>query len=1164
MPVRSFNRILVANRSEIAIRVFRACSELGIRTIGIHSKEDRGALHRYKADETYPLPEQRDPLKAYLDIPTIVQIAKERKADAIHPGYGFLSENAEFARACAEAGIVFIGPTPELLDQMGDKTAARKQAQAQGIPVVPGTDAPLATPEEAVAWANQAGYPVILKASFGGGGRGMRVANNDRELVEYFTAATREAEAAFGRGDVFLEKYLRRPKHIEVQILADAHGHTVHLFERDCSVQRRHQKVIEIAPSPSISQELRDALCGDAVRLASSIGYINAGTVEFLVDEDGRYYFIEMNPRIQVEHTITEMITGVDIVKCQIHVAEGRPLSDPLINIPSQDAVKMRGYAIQCRITTEDPEANFLPDYGRITHYRSAAGFGIRLDGGTAFTGAIITPFYDSLLVKLSAQSLNFVDCCHKLDRALSEFRVRGVKTNIPFLENVIRHLTFQAGQCTTTFIEETPELFQFPQRGDRATKLLEFIGDVIVNGNPTVPPGSRPKRLRAPVIPVGRRQTADGSSATLPTAAANCPLPIEGSRDVLKRLGPEGFSKWVREQQRLLVTDTTLRDAHQSLLATRVRSYDMLRVADAIQRDFPNMFSLEMWGGATFDVAMRFLYESPWERLAALRERVPGILFQMLLRGANAVGYTNYPDNVVQEFVRVAAREGIDLFRIFDSLNYIPAMIPAIEAVRESGAIAEAAICYTGDIFDPARQKYNLSYYVRLAKELERAGATMLGIKDMAGLCRPYAARKLVEALKGEIGIPIHFHTHDTAGGQMASLLFAAEAGVDVVDVAISSMSGLTSQPSMEALVAALERQGRDTGLDFDQLLKHADYWGAVREHYAPFESDLKSNSGDVYLHEIPGGQYSNLRPQAEAMGIGDRLPELKRMYAVVNAMLGDIVKVTPSSKVVGDMALYMLTHHLTPEDVLQRGDEIQWPESVVGLFAGEIGYPEGGFPEGLQDTILKGRQPVEGRLGQHLPPVDMEAVRGELERKLDRSARDTAVLSYLMYPKVYTDFAGHRRKYSDVSQIPTPVFLYGMEPGEETEIQIEEGKTLFIKLIARAEPDAAGMVTLFYELNGHPREVQVPDRSVTASVKRHPKADADNLHHVGAPMPGAVVEVPVKPGDTVEKDALLVAMEAMKVQMYVNSPISGRIKDVLVSSGTRVDTGDLLVVFE
>jgi pyruvate carboxylase len=1146
MPHRPFERILVANRSEIAIRVFRACAELGIRTVGIYSKEDRGALHRYKADETYPLPEKRDPLKAYLDIPSIIELALEHKVDAIHPGYGFLSENPDFARACEQAGITFIGPTSELLEAMGDKTAARRQAQALGIPVVPGTGRPLPAAADAVEWASAVGYPVILKASFGGGGRGMRVARGPGDLEELFTAASREAEAAFGRGDVFLEKYLERPKHIEVQVLADMHGNIVHLFERDCSVQRRHQKVIEIAPSPSITAEQRETLCEAAVRLAGSVNYTNAGTVEFLVDQEGRYYFIEMNPRIQVEHTVTEMITGVDIVKCQIHVAEGRPLSDPRINIPSQEAVEMRGYGIQCRITTEDPANNFLPDYGRITHYRSAAGFGIRLDGGTAYSGAIITPFYDSLLVKLSAWSLDFQDCCHRLYRALSEFRVRGVKTNIPFLENVIQHPTFQSGQCTTTFIEDTPALFHFPERADRASKLLEFLGHITVNGNPTVPRGTEPKRLREPAIPPHRG-----------------PVP-EGTREVFRRLGPEKFGAWVREQKRLLVTDTTLRDAHQSLLATRLRTYDMRRAADAIARDFPNLFSLEMWGGATFDVTMRFLYESPWERLEMLREKIPNILFQMLLRGANAVGYTNYPDNVVRRFAQLAAREGIDVFRIFDSLNYIPAMIPAIEAVREAGAIAEAAICYTGDLFDPARSKYDLAYYVRLAKELEHAGATMLGIKDMAGLCRPYAARKLVQTLRQEVGIPIHFHTHDTAGGQMASILFAAEAGVDVVDVAISSMSGLTSQPSMEALVAALQRQERDTELDVDALIRHADYWLAVREYYAPFESDLRSNSGDVYLHEIPGGQYSNLRPQAEAMGVGDRLPELKRMYAVVNEMLGDIVKVTPSSKVVGDLALYMLTHSLTPQDVLARGHEIQFPESVVGLFAGEIGYPEGGFPPALEQAVLKGRKPVEGRLGQHLPAVDFDAVRAELEGKIRRTATDLDVLSYLMYPKVFLDFAAHRRQFADVVNVPTHPFFYGMEAGEETEVEIEEGKTLFIKLIARTEPDPEGMVTLFYELNGHPRETKVPDQSIIASVKRHPKADAENLRHVGAPMPGAVVDVAVKPGQAVAKDDLLVAIEAMKVQMYINSPRPGVVKELLVEPGGRIDTGDLLVVFE
>ena len=1011
MPIRSFHRILVANRSEIAIRIFRACSEMDIRTVGIHSKEDRTALHRLKADETYALPESRDPLKAYLDIPTIVEIARDHDVDAIHPGYGFLSENPDFARACEAAGIVFIGPPPAVLDSMGDKTAARRNAHALGIPTVPGTDQPLPDAATAAEWADKVGYPVILKASFGGGGRGMRVARNPQEIAEFFTAATREAEAAFGKGDVFLEKYLLHPKHIEVQILADVHGNTLHLFERDCSLQRRHQKVIEIAPSIAIPDAVREKILSDAVRLAQSVGYVNAGTAEFLVDAEGNHYFIEMNPRIQVEHTVTEMITGIDIVRSQILIAEGHALSDPEVGLPNQEAVQKRGYAIQCRITTEDPANNFVPDYGRISHYRSAGGFGIRLDGGTAFTGAVITPFYDSMIVKVSASSLTFQDACNKLGRALSEFRIRGVKTNIPFLENVIRNSTFRAGGCTTTFLEETPALFSFPRAADRATRLLEFIGDVIVNGNPHVPKGSKPKKLRPIVLPPVHREVK----------------PAPGTRDKLKELGPEKFAAWVREQKPLMVTDTTLRDAHQSLLATRMRTYDMLPVAEAIARDFPGLFSLEMWGGATFDVTMRFLFEDPWERLAALRERVPNILFQMLLRGSNAVGYTNYPDNVVKEFVHVAARNGIDVFRVFDSLNYVPAMLPAIEAVREAGAIAEAAICYSGDLFDPARPKFHMEYYVRLAKELEKAGATMLAIKDMAGLCRPYAARKLVETLRQEVGLPVHFHTHDTAGGQVASLLFAAEAGVDVVDAAISSLSGLTSQPSMEALVAALERQGRDTGLDLAALMKHADYWLAVRERYAPFESDLKTSSGDVYLHEIPGGQYSNLRPQAEAMGVGDRLPELKRTYATVNEMLGDIVKVTPSSNVVGDLALYMMTHNLTPETLIERSPQLQFPESVVGLFAGEIGYPEGGFPPVLQAAILKGRKPVEGRMSEAMPPVDMEQTRKEVEEKTRRKATEEDALSYLMYPKVYTEFRTHRRQFSDVSPLATDVFFYG-----------------------------------------------------------------------------------------------------------------------------------------
>ena len=1157
MPIKPFRRVMAANRSEIAIRIFRACTELGIPTVGIYSKEDRGALHRYKADETYSLPENRNPLKAYLDIDAIVQIARQRDVDAIHPGYGFLSENADFARACAAAGIVFIGPSPEVLDAMGDKTAARRSAQTLGIPIIPGTDGPAPDSDSAAAWAAGAGYPVILKASFGGGGRGMRVAHNESEMLDHFTSASREAEAAFGRGDIFLEKYLPNPRHIEVQILADSEGNTIHLFERDCSVQRRHQKVIEIAPSPSIHGDLREKLCSSAVQLARSVGYTNAGTIEFLVDEAGNHYFIEMNPRIQVEHTITELITGIDIVKTQIRIAEGYALADPLVGLPNQEAVQMRGYAIQSRVTTEDASNNFLPDYGRITHYRSAAGFGIRLDGGTAFTGAVITPFYDSLLVKVSAWSLTFEDVCNRLSRALSEFRVRGVKTNIPFVENVIRHPTFRAGNCTTTFIEQTPELFQLQERADRASKVLEFIGTIVVNGNPQVAPGSKPARLRSPVIP-------ERSARELPKGGdARSPRPPEGTRNILKRLGPDLFAIWVLDQQRLLVTDTTLRDAHQSLLATRLRTLDMLRVADSIAHDLSGLFSLEMWGGATFDVTMRFLWEDPWDRLAALREHIPNILFQMLLRGANAVGYSNYPDNVVREFVRVAAREGIDLFRVFDSLNYVPAMVPAIEAVRDVGAIAEAAICYTGDLLDPHRPKYNLNYYLRLAKQLEAAGAQMLAIKDMAGLCRPYAALELVKALKQEVGIPVHFHTHDTAGGQVASLLFAAEAGVDIVDTAISSMAGMTSQPSMEALVAALQHQPRDTGIQLPALHRHADYWQAVREYYAPFESDLKSPAGDVYVHEIPGGQYSNLRPQAEAMGVGDRLPELKQMYAVVNQMLGDIVKVTPSSKVVGDLALYMLTHDLTPDDVIARGEEIQFPESVVGFFAGDIGYPEGGFPEHIQKAVLKGRLPALERAGASLPAADFEAIQTDLNGKIGRTTTEMDLLSYLMYPSVFTTFASHRRKYGDVSCVPTEVFFYGMVPGEETELEIEEGKILFIKLVGKTEPDLQGMVSLFYELNGHPREVKVADASVTVANRR-PKANPDDLHHVGSPMPGAVLEIAVKPGITVEKDELLVVIEAMKVQMNINSPVKARVREVLVKSGDHIDTGDLLILFE
>ncbi len=953
MPIRPFEKVLVANRSEIAIRVFRACTELGIRTLGIYSKEDRFALHRYKADETYALDEAKDPLKAYLDIPGIVAIAKRHGADAIHPGYGFLSENPDLARACEKAGIAFIGPPPKVLDLMGDKNAARAQAKKLGLPIVPGTDRPLPNADAAVKQAKAIGFPVILKATFGGGGRGMRVCRSDVELHDAFGQASREAAAAFGRPEVFLEKYVERPRHIEVQVLGDAHGNLVHLYERDCSVQRRHQKVVEIAPAPALDPGLRKRLCDAAVKLAASAGYVNAGTVEFLVDAAGDFFFIEMNPRIQVEHTVTEMATGVDIVKCQIRIAEGHPLSDPEIGLAKQEDVSLRGWAIQCRITTEDPANQFIPDYGRITAYRSSAGFGIRLDAGTAFSGAVITPYYDSLLVKVTAWSLRYEETCRKMDRALAEWRVRGVRTNIPFLRNVVRHPDFIAGKATTAFIEETPGLFVFAERFDRATKILQFVGEVSLNGNADVK-GPRPKLLRRPVVPAHDLDAA----------------PPPGTRDKLKELGAKKFAEWTRKQKRLLLTDTTFRDAHQSLLATRLRTYDMARVAPAVARHLSGLFSLEMWGGATFDTTLRFLHEDPWERLEVLRAQIPNILFQMLLRGANAVGYTNYPDNVVQAFIRHAAKSGIDVFRIFDSLNWLPGILPALETVLETGALAEAAICYTGNIDDPKRDKYDLKYYVGLAKELEKKGAHLLGIKDMAGLLRPFAARRLVKALREEVGLPIHLHTHDTAGVQAASLLLAAEAGVNVVDAAFGAMSTLTSQPNLESIVAALAHHERDTGLDFDRLLVFTWYWEAVREYYAPFESGLKASSADVYVHEIPGGQYSNLRPQAEAMNLGDRLPELKKMYAVANDMLGDIVKVTPSSKIVGDLALFLLTNNLAPKDVLERGREMTFPDSVTGYFAGDIGQPPGGSRRNCRRSSSRGASRSRGGPGTTFRP--------------------------------------------------------------------------------------------------------------------------------------------------------------------------------------------------
>jgi pyruvate carboxylase len=1164
-PAPRIRKLMAANRSEIAIRVFRSAHELGIRTVAVYSHEDRFALHRFKADESYRVGKPGEPIRAYLDIPGLVAVAKQYEVDAIHPGYGFLSENPAFARACAEAGVIFVGPRPEVLDQLGDKVAARKIAQQAGVPVLPGTDEPVQTNDAAKGLAEAIGYPVIVKASMGGGGRGMRVAQTAEQLGPALDQARREAGAAFGVADVFLEKFVRRARHIEVQLLGDRHGNLVHLFERDCSLQRRHQKICELAPAPNLGPDVRQRILDAALAVGRSVRLDNAGTVEFLLDVDsGEFFFIEVNPRIQVEHTVTEEITGYDLVRCQILVAQGEPLTGPEIGLGGPGPVATHGFAVQCRVTTEDPANGFTPDYGRLIHYRSASGLGIRLDAGTAFSGAVITPFYDSLLVKVTAHGLRFSDAARHMERCLQEFRVRGVKTNIPFLLNLVTNEDFLAGRVTTRFLDEAPSLFQFPFRRDRATKLLTYLGELIVNGNPVVglPPWSEIARARASGGPL---QARDFPEPRLPPSATRPAQPPPGTRDKLRELGPERFARWVREQKRLLVTDTTFRDAHQSLLATRMRTYDMLRIAPAYAVDHADLFSLEMWGGATFDTAMRFLKESPWDRLDQLRSRVPNILFQMLLRAANAVGYTNYPDNVVRAFVKESAQAGIDLFRIFDSLNYFPNLKLGIEAVRDAGMIAEAAVCYTGDILDPRRTKYDLKYYVGLAKQLEKLGATMLGIKDMAGLCKPYAARKLVKALREEIGLPIHFHTHDAAGGQIASYLMAAEEKVSVVDCAFAPLAGLTSQPSLNALVEAMRFKERDTGMDFDRLQTTADYWEGVRRLYRPFESGQATLSAEVYRHEMPGGQSTNLMQQAQALGLGDRWPEVRKMYAEVNRMFGDIIKVTPSSKVVGDMALFMLANGLTPADVTEGSRELAYPESVVEFFEGRLGQPPGGFPPELQRKILRGRKPITDRPGASLPPADFAAARKEVEAKALRPVAEREVVSYLLYPRVFPEWAEHERAYSDTSVLPTPAFFHGMGPGEEIHVEIEPGKTLFIKFQTVGDPHEDGRRLVFFELNGQPREVLVQDQALagSAAAKRR-KADPGDPLQVGAPMPGAVVTVAVAEGEEVAAGQKLLTLEAMKMETTLYADRAGRVAEVPAKPGTQVEAGDLLVRFE
>ncbi|MCS7063806.1 MAG: pyruvate carboxylase [Methylacidiphilales bacterium] len=1149
-PINDYQglKLLAANRSEIAIRIFRAATELDLRTVAIYAKEDRFSMHRFKADEAYLVGEGLGPVGAYLDIEGIVRLAKSKGVHLIHPGYGFLSENPAFARACAREGIIFVGPAPEHLEMMGDKVAARAVASRLKINTLPGTPHPVSDREEALRIAKEIGFPLIIKAAHGGGGRGMRVVEHAADLPRLLDEAQAEAGSAFGNPATFLEKYIPRAKHIEVQILGDRYGNVVHLYERDCSVQRRHQKVVEMAPAYNLSPKLRQELCEAAVKLAKEIRYSNAGTVEFLVDLDREeWFFIEMNPRIQVEHTVTEVVTGVDLVRSQILIALGHALHDTEINIPPQDQIPCQGYAVQARVTTEDPENRFTPDYGKILTFRAAGGLGIRLDSGMGESGSEITPFYDSLLVKITAFGPTFKSALQRMDRALKEFRVRGVKTNIPFLENLIHHPDFVSGQATTTLIDHSPQLFQFKQRRDRATKLLSYLGNVIVNGNPHAK-GFKPS---TPLPP-----------ASVPAYDKSTPI-LPGTRQKLLELGPKKFAEWVRAHRPLLITDTTLRDAHQSLLATRMRTYDMLKVADYIARSFPQLFSLELWGGATFDTAMRFLHEDPWQRLRALRERIPNICFQMLFRGANAVGYTNYADNVVSGFIRHAAEAGIDIFRIFDSLNDLRNLKVAFEAVHKTHAICEGAICYTGDILDPRRTKYSLKYYLKLAKELQSMGAHILAIKDMAGLCKPFAARQLIKALREEIELPVHFHTHDTSGVASASVLMASEAGVDVVDLAIASLSGSTSQPNLNSIVAALQNTPRETELDLEKLNALSDYWEVVRSYYQPFDTAPRTGNAAVYVHEMPGGQYTNLKEQAASLGLLHRWNEIERTYAEVNQLFGDIVKVTPSSKVVGDMTMFLITRGIRPADVLNlEPGATPFPASVVDMLSGGLGTPPGGWPKDVQKIILgPQRVPTKGRPGANLPSVNLKATKAELAEKIKREVTDDDLYSYLMYPDVFMEFVRQQRDYSDLSVLPTPAFFYGLRPGEEIQVDLEEGKTLFISLVNVGPLDESGRRLVTFELNGNTRQLHIVDRSQKASQPVQPKADPSDPLQVGAPIPGMISALAVSVGSKVQKGDKLLTIEAMKMYSNIQAPVDGIVDKIFVKVGQSVEAKDLLL---
>ncbi|MGM0339291.1 pyruvate carboxylase [Enterococcus sp. AZ007] len=1133
-------KVLVANRGEIATRVFRACSELNIKTVAIFAEEDQYSVHRFKSDEAYLVGKGKKPIDAYLDIEDIIRVAKEAKVDAIHPGYGFLSENLEFAKRCREEGLIFVGPELHHLDIFGDKIKAKTAALEAGIPSIPGSDGPVDTIDGVLAFAESHGYPIMIKAALGGGGRGMRVAHDEKEAREGYDRAKSEAKAAFGNDEIYVEKYVANPKHIEVQILGDSHGNVLHLYERDCSVQRRHQKVVEVAPCISLNDEQREKICQAAVQLMKHVGYVNAGTVEFLVEGDN-FYFIEVNPRVQVEHTITELITGVDIVTSQLMIAQGKDLHKE-IGLPKQEDVQMSGAAIQCRVTTEDPLNGFMPDTGKIDTYRSPGGFGVRLDVGNAYAGATVTPYFDSLLVKVCTHALNFDQAIEKMQRCLIEFRIRGVKTNIPFMHNVISHPVFQSGEAKTTFIDNTPELFEFPRVRDRGNKTMRYISEITVNGFPGIE--KQEKRYfetpRAPKIEKRELVTA---------------------KNILDKEGPEAVTEWIKKQDSVLLTDTTFRDAHQSLLATRVRTHDLLNVAQATGEGIPELFSSEMWGGATFDVAYRFLTEDPWKRLKLIRKAMPNTLLQMLFRGSNAVGYSNYPDNVLEEFIKEAAYHGIDVFRIFDSLNWLPQMEKSIQYVRDAGKVAEAAICYTGDILDSSRTKYNVQYYKDMAKELEALGAHVIAIKDMAGLLKPQAAFHLISELKETTDLPIHLHTHDTAGNGIITLSAAVKAGVDIVDVATSAMSGATSQPSMSSLYYALQYGDRAPDLNLKNVRQLNHYWEDVRPYYSSFENGIMAAQTEVYKHEMPGGQYSNLQQQAKAVGLGEKWDEIKEMYQTVNLMFGDIVKVTPSSKVVGDMALFMVQNELTEEDIYDHGNELSFPDSVISFFQGELGQPVGGFPEKLQQIILQGRPAMQERPGKFAEPVKFEKVKEELQELIGFEPSKTDVLSYLMYPQVFLDYQKSYGQFADVTLLDTPTFFSGMRLGETINVQIEKGKTLIIRLDEIGEADVEGNRTLFFNLNGQRREVVVKDASIKSAVQTKRKVEPTNREQIGATMTGSVLKVLVEKGDHVEKGQPLLITEAMKMETSIDARFAGKVSHLYVEEGESISSGDLLI---